>query len=272
MKIFNQIVFLYLFLACLSYFLKLVVVHQHSIIVYGVGYLIRYYLPKVVPIFLFSIYLGSELFNNHKRLIAAINELALIIIGVSLFLQKLKQAFHKFFIGLFFLSIVTLSMFIFGCATQLPISVFLGAFRWSYTALITWNTVFIFAFILMWLKTRNPFLSAVFGSLTISAGGLLYELPLYPIVPSTDIYFHHTYPLFIATKWFSVVFLVWLLYRLKWRMNFPFFITAWLYVMFSIIHIAYPFRFFPVWLPRLPASIMLLTIPFGLKKCEKWLT
>lgn len=206
-------------------------------------------MPKIAPIFLFTIFLSWDLVDRpHKRIHACINGILWI---------------------LFALSIVTLSAFTFGYITQLPIRVFLGAFNWTYTALITWNTVFILAFLMMWFKSRNTLLAATFATLTISAAGLLYELPLYPLIQNSEVYWHITYPLLIATKWLSLIFLCWILYKQKWKMSPTFFLAAWSYVLFSVVYALYPFMFFPVWLPRLPAAIMLLTIPTGINPSRK---
>ena len=249
MKAFSHIgvlkwtVFQYLLLVSVLYFGKLTLIGGSVVGKYGVGYLVRFYLPKIMPIFLFTLFLGSEIYG----------------------LRRLRQTVNAVMMGLFYLSLVTLTAFCFGSVLQVPISTFLGFFQWSYTALITWNSIFVLGFLLMYWKTAKPFLSAVYATLTISAGGILYELPLYPIVPTSDIYFHHSYPLFVATKWFSLIFLCWIMYKMGWRQNFKTFIAIWFYIMFSVVYILFPTQVLPVWLPRLPTAIMLLTLPFGLK-------
>lgn len=238
---FEKMLALQLLGICLIYMLNLWLFYR-STISHGTGHYIRYVLPKVLPFYFFSIYLFMHNFKNSKSL----------------------KGFSKILSwGGFTLSVMMLPTLIMSCFLGLPSNLFTGLFQWGYTPLIEWNVAFVLGFLLVWRKTKNAVTSCAFATLIISAGGLIYELPVYHVVQNYDIYFHVTYPLFIATKWFSVAFLCYLLFRERWKLNFNFFISCWFYTMFSLIYMGHPFRFFPVWMPRLVTIIMLLTLPSG---------
>jgi len=230
-------------------------VFLRSIEAYGILWFIRWYLPKLLPFTIFLIYLA-----------------------VNSFSCRLLKVFGECFSWLgFYSSSVVFGVLIFGFAVGLPTNYFVGdVFVWSYAALIEWNLAFVLGFLLMYKKSLDPVLSVTFATLLISAGGMIYELPIYHILPfSHGVWTDISYPLIIATKWFSLGFIIYLLQKYRWKPTKIFWVALTAYVIHGLWYAEHwsqaagycPAEWigYGAWLPRIFGIVLLLALPSGMK-------
>jgi len=217
--------------------------------VYGVHWALRYYLPKILPFTVFMVYLAAE------RL-------------------KFRMWLRNFFgwAG-FSSSFATAPLLIAGFFVGVPVTLFMGdVFEWSYVALITWNLTFIAAYLLLYWRTRNSLLSLTFATCVISAGGMIYELPIYYRFLD-QVLTHISFPCIVATKWVSFIFITYLLEKHKWKPTWIFWVALTAYTVHGLWYFGHwnrdagysPLAWLPVtrWLPRLVGAVLLLSLTLG---------
>lgn len=211
-------------------------------------FFILYFAPKVAPLFAIGVFL---------------------IIRKS---SKTLDALHKGVVAVAFAVAVAVSVAaVFVDWTQLT-WILTEDFDWSVAGWLTWN----FAFVLFYIVAKNRLFNSHFGFvyalLGISAGGLLYELPVG--YWNYQIYYHATFPLFVNTQWISLSFLLLMLGGKGFKFNKYVCVGIAVYVLGSILYAVFGWNgslFFNnslywQWLPRVATVILILLLPFGIRK------
>lgn len=188
-----------------------------------------------------------------------------ILYGAYIFLRG-QNKFRRASKIVFYLSIISLTVLVVGYAFSSSVYFNFGTYEWSWAAVIEWNFTFVFAYALIRRKTED-FGALAFATAAISAGGMIYELPIYRWGFLTRGIFDAAFPLFIDTAFISLAFIIYFLKLHNWR-------PKWFYVCL-IIYLAhfvyygivmdYPGEILGWWLPRIPGIILLL----GLTEIKK---
>jgi len=135
--------------------------------------------------------------------------------------------------------------------------------KWSYTAVVEWTGAILVTTLFLFSSTNDLIYSFTFSGISMSAGGMLYELPLYPKIKHMKIYYDGTFPLIIATNWLSLLFMIYMLKTKNWKPT-KLWLAAFLqFLIFSLLYNSNP-KIFPEYLPRLPTIFMILNFSDGI--------
>ena len=136
--------------------------------------------------------------------------------------------------------------------------------KWSYHAMITWSISVLSGMILWFIRIQKRLESFVLSFLSSCVAGFLYEVPLYPLMGGWQP-IHIWHPLIVSTALLSPFMVYYLLCKLHWKITKPFIFALSIYVAFSV---TYPFTvgLWMNWVPRLPATILMLSIPLTYKE------
>jgi hypothetical protein len=232
---------------------------QRVIACYGLSYWIRFYLPKILPLYVFAFWLLVRKTENSK-VRAAAKYLSWSAVGIAIF----------------FLCATLLPYL----SNGLPLVMQFGdneTFPWMSAAVFEWNAAFLGGFILFRRKTGDSVLSFVFTSMLITVGGMFYELPIYHVSAWNDgAYFDISFPFFISTEFLCTVFLMFILYVRKWKPEKWFCLTLILYIVHGLWYFNHPTIGYAgifgeghsdifVWLPRAIGIAFLLSLPAGIR-------
>jgi hypothetical protein len=200
---------------------------------FGLGYYIIFYLPKILPITLFGLYLflkPTKLLNQ---------------IGVLFFVA----------------SVVAVPFFVVNQLLNIPMALYFQEYNWFYPPIIEWAGAFALCWLITYYKTSSSFFSMLLSTQVIVAGGFLYELPV-----GAGTFFSTYYPLCIATPIVCFGVIAYLLAEKHWHPTKIFYI---LLLPFFAYLVFYPFNiYFNIWVPRLPTILLLATLPFGFQVKE----
>jgi len=189
----------------------------------------------------------------------------LLIMGLYLW----RKPFKKLAWSSLAASFLVLTALVYAYADNTPLTVFFGEFHWSYTAAITWTLAYIGFFLVTFYKTKNESTACTYAILSVSAGGLIYEIPT--LLTNLQYEFlSQLYPLILPTAILSLCLLAYLLYRENWHYyvyEARLFFSCWLLLNWNIIYGLHPFGF-NSWLPRLPTIFFLILLPFHIRKPE----
>lgn len=210
--------------------------YSHDFVAYGVLYGLRFYGAKFAPLLIFTGYLVATMWPRTKLCFTTLSYVG--------------------FAG----ALGAFSLFAWASLNSIPLSTFFGIFRWSYTAIIEYLAAFILFILLGLWKTRDALYAVTLASVAISAASMIYELPIYPQIQHTDIYFHETHALFIATPILSLILFLFLLYEQKAMQacmrDRALFVMAFTgYLIWSVIYFFNNYLA-PTWLPRLPTLLL----------------
>ena len=223
------------------YFELLIFRYSKAIWLYGFPYFAFFYGKKIYPILFFLLYLISKNYPKTTRIINLFSWSCIL-----------------FSLGL-------LTLLIMGMLEGNQFREFLG-FKWNYAGAIEWTVATLVCYAILLYKTGQPSYSLFFSGIVMQAGGLIYELPLYPrMSPHIGIYYHHTHPCIIATNWLCIFFTAYMLKQQNWKPTKPFLATIPIYIIWSIIYATNPHAY-TAWLPRIPTIIMLLALTHGIPK------
>jgi hypothetical protein len=207
---------------------------------FGLGYTFLFYGAKILPITLMGLYL----IYKPKWLDIALKYSSYLCIAIIALAVPL------------FASIYLTN----------PVNYDVGGYTWYYPAVIEWSLCFLLSWFLCRLKTENSFLSFVFAFQIIVFGGTLYELPVNNLLSHSDLFYSFFYPFYVATIWVSLVFIIYFLIIKRWQLNKLFFVLLAIYFIYAVFYYYNPY--FNGWLPRIPAILLLATLPLGFKKQE----
>ena len=209
---------------------------------YGIPYLLMFFSPKILPITIMGLYCLTEFkiqfLNRTLRLISCLS----LIVGLAAFFVLLS-----------------------GLTFNLSPNTFFGFYYdWSYEASVEWSFCFVVAWILTEVRTKDLLFSLAYSAQAICVGGMIHEWFFMPL--RYDLYYHPTYPLFIATSWLSLFFVLLLMYDNKWHNHFLFSISLIIYSVFSIFYLTGTVHFETMWMQRLPTILLLILLPLGFKR------
>jgi len=187
------------------------------------------------------------------------------IIFFTLFIFQIRTRILNFLSKLMILSVVAIfSKMLYGIAMGIPFYDYVG-FRWRYMAAIEWIVAFLFAYIIFYKRTQDNYASVNFAVQSVSAGGWLYEIPVWH---KETMFFHPSYPFYINTQILSIFFIIYTVKRFNWKPTRYFIATLTVYIVFSVIY-HFMEKSIPYAIPRLPTIVMLLTLPTGIEDRSK---
>ena len=228
---------------------------EQVIVHYGLVYWIFFYIPKIIPLLVFGLYLLVK--DSHFYLKTQNSSL---IFGITAFL---------------FLVMSLVAFFVSGSITDSRI-VIGQYYSWSWAAILSWLSVFCLSFVTVNKKVKDSTFSLVYSVLLVSAASMLYEIPVY-FKFVLGAYLDFSYPFFVGTQFFSLAFLLYLTYRLEWRPEKYFVVSLTLFVVHSffwwfnkdfllesglIQHVW-------AWLPRFIGASVLMSMIYGIKNRVK---
>jgi len=145
-------------------------------------------------------------------------------------------------------------------------------FYWSPIAVVEYSIAFLLIFLLYQYKVDgNANFSFLCAVLSISAIGTIYELPvMLANYPHIDLFspLSLNFPFYVRTSFISLFLLFYLLKNYNFKKEKIFFAFS-IYFMFSIIYFLYPYGVIPTPIPRIPAIILFLSIPYSIKNRKK---
>jgi len=214
----------------------------------------------------------SLLFNEYFHLRQTV---PLVIYVFYLLFQDADSSFIDALLKIALLAIgIFTSLNILGCSLGIPIKVLLS-FTWAYPSPITWGVFFFSYYYILNNKGENNLTSFTMATLATVGGGWLYEVP-----------FFHPMSMFLSRGAFfyvnaQIICLILLAYELN-KMNFKpnkFIYTSIILFMAFSIPLFLDMRGFwryvrsimgsldyLVWIYRIPASLLLLSLLSGVKK------
>jgi len=186
--------------------------------------------------------------------------------------NRTKKAVSLIYMLLIALDLMALTILTTAFLIGVPFQVFTGM-NWSYSGTISWGTAIIISF-LLFNRAKDVLTSFTLACLSMWAGGFLYELPYYSSMSGYEP-FHYWHPLFIATTIVCVPLLAYLLHKLKWKPTKTFLSALIFWGIFTMIlftrntgTIFVTHTDWANWIPRLPTILLMLTLPFGLRKAK----
>lgn len=205
-------------------------------------YFLLYYLPKVIPLIAAGIYILKR--NPPPA-------------------QTVIRVYKGLLLGTVLTAVTVTTALLFFNQTILN-SILTEDYNWSMAGWLTWNYGFIAFFAASYFTTKEIFYSFTYATLGISAGGLIYELPI--CFSDYQAYIHTDYPFCIATAWISLGVLAWMIQKKHGHPTKPFAIALAIFFATSIIYKLTGNPLLGEWLPRIPTVLLLATIPTGFKK------
>lgn len=187
---------------------------------------------------------------------------ALFLLAIRLGISKAKKVSEVFTISCLLSAVGTLPLLVYNCLDGNSFAVLFSFRWWTYLALFTWIGSMLIAYLLFYGKTRCIITSFCFAWITISLAGVLYELPLYPRMQID--HFHLSHPLFVTSGYVSFLFLGCLLVWFKWKPTRLFWGLLGLFLFYSFIYFAFSNVALVGLFARIPAILLMLTIPFNL--------
>ena len=206
---------------------------------------LHYFANNFIPIIIIIIYLFAKFFKIPE-------ELFLIIPGaISVFTISTLNAFYK---G------ITENIFF--------------SFEWRYEVAFIYIIYFFVNWIFFYHKTTSFKTASIMTALTTLGIGWLYEVPRYLTSPEWfRAFWHSTFPFLVSSRMIGMIFFFMILGDLNWKFSRKTRIGIILFTVFSLAWMVKIFYFpfmprtpFKLFMYRIPAMIMMITIPLDIKK------
>jgi len=220
---------------------------------YGLLYCILFYVPKFAPLVVF----GGFLVLRESRFYS------------GRFVRRL--CFGSF--GIVAVTLAVSVLMVFSGRNLLDTRFVVdGVYPWTWTAIISYLSVWLISFVSVYRRFGDCIFGFVFSCLMVSALGMVHEIAVYhPFVLGH--YLDISYPFVLCTKFFSLVFLVFMVAEKGWKPEKTFWCASALFVFHSVFWVVnfdvmggnFVFGCIWQWVPRLVGAFLLLSLVFGMK-------